>query len=157
MKINISIFSWVAFIAIIIDQLTKASIRKCMTLNASCPIFPDIFHLTYIQNLGAAFGILPGKRIFLLVIASVVAAFVVIFHKHIRKRDILTQVALGFIFGGSVGNILDRFFLGSVTDFFDMRFWPIFNFADIFINVGVFLLIIKAFQSGMEKHGADNI
>ncbi len=153
----ISYFTLFSLIALAVDQSTKMIIRLSMVQNSTIPVIPEMFHFTFIQNPGAAFGLLPGKKVLLLVIASLVSFLVVYFHRHIRRRDLLTQAALGFIFGGSLGNILDRLVLGSVTDFFDLRFWPIFNFADIFINLGVFLLILRAFQNGREKHGADNI
>jgi signal peptidase II len=93
-----------------------------------------------VRNSGAAFGVAPaGAGLFLL--ASIVVAIRLALYVFRNPSDIWSYCALGLIMGGTVGNGFDRIVNGTVTDFVDVHFWPIFNVADSAISVGVVLLV----------------
>jgi lipoprotein signal peptidase len=103
----------------------------------SVPIIQNIFHITYILNPGAAFGLLEHKTELLIFIAIVMISVLIYFYNRIPKNLKLLRFGLGLLAGGSIGNVLDRVRTGYVVDFFDFRIWPIFNVADIAIVCGV--------------------
>lgn len=110
----------------------------------SIPIVEDIFHLTYVQNEGAAFSMWQGQWLILVgfPIAVIAAGFVLMFIKRKTWRPLLlTSVA--FICGGGLGNLIDRITIGYVVDLFDFRVFPVFNIADIFICVGCGLMLLE--------------
>lgn len=129
-----------ALFVTIFDQLVKWFVVNHMELGETIPIIRNVFHLTYILNPGAAFGILPHQDWFFL--AIVVALFIAFFvmRKRITENPLYFPSAVGMLLGGALGNGLDRARLGAVVDFFDFRIWPIFNIADIFICAGVGLI-----------------
>lgn len=133
----------------ILDQATKFLVHRALLPNQSLPLVKNFLHLTYVQNKGAAFGLLSGQRILLISLGILIAALIYYFHLKLKTGDRL-QLPLGFILGGSLSNILDRISRHYVVDFIDFRFWPVFNFADIMINVGVgwliFMLVFRKEQ-----------
>ena len=131
-----------ALIIILIDQITKFLIRINFQLNETLPLIKNIFHLTYIHNFGAGFGILQQQRWILIFISLVVIGIIFYYFDRIKEKEILLQVLVGFVLGGTIGNLIDRLIYGFVIDFLDFRIWPIFNFADSFVTIGVVGLII---------------
>ena len=132
---------------LLLDQLVKYLVRASMTLGQSIPVVPGLFHLTYIENPGAAFGILSNQRILFLLMTAVIVGILFYLYLHLRNPRSLTAFSLGLVISGALGNFIDRFFRGTVTDLFDFRIWPVFNIADICICIGLallcYLLIIK--------------
>lgn len=137
-------FTLITFAVFISDQIIKRIVAGAMAPNQSIPLLNNILHLTYVQNRGAAFGIFWGKTWFLLFVGAVVIAAIIYFHERIKFNDML-QAPLALLLGGSLGNLSDRFIFHYVVDYIDFRVWPVFNLADIFINIGVFLIIITLF------------
>jgi len=137
----LTIFS-TALIIIIIDQVAKFLIKTNFQLNQTLPIISNIFHLTYIHNFGAGFGILQHQKYFLIFISIIVIGFIFYYLDRIRNNERLLQMLVGFVLGGTIGNLTDRIINGYVIDFLDFRIWPIFNFADSFVTVGVIRLIV---------------
>jgi len=131
-----------AITIIILDQLSKFLVKINFNLNESVPVMGEIFHLTYIHNFGAGFGILQNQRILLVIISIAVAAFIFYYAKKVKEEETLLQLLLGFVLGGTIGNLIDRIFLGYVTDFFDFMIWPVFNIADSFVTIGIIGLVI---------------
>jgi len=131
----------------ILDQVLKTAINFFMLPGQSIPIIKNVLHLTYVQNHGAAFGLFYGQQSFLLLVGIVALALILYLHFNLWSHD-FAQLALGFIWGGSLGNFVDRFFKHFVIDYVDFRVFPVFNLADIMINVGVALLIWKLFFKG---------
>lgn len=131
---------WIAVLVTLLDQGTKVLIRQCMALHESIPVLPGFFHITYILNKGAAFGILENQRWVFLAIAGLLFAAYFLLRKRLPASP-WVYAGLGLLLGGALGNALDRFFRGAVTDFFDFRIWPVFNVADIGICVGVAILL----------------
>lgn len=130
---------WVFMIlTFMVDQFTKYVVNSSLEYLQSVPVIKGIFHLTYVHNYGAAFGILQNRRGLFILVSAVVIVLVVYFYKQLPK-DWATQVALGLAIGGTLGNMFDRLRVGYVVDFFDFRIWPIFNIADTAIVVGMIL------------------
>ncbi|WP_303691949.1 signal peptidase II [Megamonas hypermegale] len=136
---------------ILLDQLIKYFVSTNMFLGQSIPVLPQIFHLTYIQNPGAAFGILENQRYLFILIAAVLIVAVIYFYKKIIQLSKLFQVGIALLFGGAIGNMIDRIFIGRVIDYMDFRIWPVFNLADIAIVSGcaiiAFNLLFKTERS----------
>jgi len=123
-------------LVIVIDQATKYWIQSRMAYGESWPIFTDIFHITYILNPGAAFGILENKTWFFIAVALVLLAGVAYLYPRLPE-NMIVKLGTGLLVGGAIGNLIDRVRIGYVIDFFDFRIWPIFNVADICIVCGV--------------------
>ena len=127
----------ISIILLCIDQISKLLVVNLLTKTDSITIIKNFFYLTYINNDGAAFSILVGKRIFLILIAVLVIVMLI---RYIKKNNIqnkLELVSLALIIGGSLGNLMDRVVRGYVIDFLDFKLFnynfPIFNLADTII------------------------
>ncbi len=136
-------FFGIAGIVLILDQVTKYLVGLTLLPYRSVPIIKGILHLTYIRNTGAAFGLFAGFRIPLIIVGIVVSAIVVYFHFRASPKNYFIQGPLALILGGSLGNLADRIFRSYVVDFIDFRFWPAFNIADVAVNLGIVLLIVR--------------
>ncbi len=135
------------FVFLVADQVVKLMVRTNMTEGQSIPVIENIFHITYIENPGAAFGILANQRVLFLVMTAFIVGIMLYLYFSLGNKKSLTAVSLGIVVSGAIGNFIDRFMQGTVTDFLDFRIWPIFNIADICICVGLalicYLVIIK--------------
>ncbi len=129
-------------LVIFTDQISKILIVNSMELGESIPIINRIFHITYILNPGSAFGLLRFSNKTFIIIGLIIIIFGIFFLYKVAKEHRLVYFAFIFLLGGSLGNIIDRFRVGSVIDFLDFRIWPIFNIADTALNIGILLLII---------------
>jgi len=123
-----------------IDQFTKNVIATTMHQGQSIPVLANVFHITYVGNPGAAFGMLAYRTQFFLVITVVVLAAFVFFYRRLGNSRVLMRLSLALIVGGSLGNFVDRLRVGYVIDFLDFQVWPVFNVADMAICIGVALL-----------------
>lgn len=140
-------FVFIVLGVIIIDQLSKYIVLSNMTQLQSIPIIPQVFHLTYIQNPGAAFGVLAHRTSFFIVITILMIIGISIFYFRIERQNYFLRVGLALQVGGAVGNLIDRVRLGKVVDFLDFRVWPIFNLADSAIVIGVALICWEIIKS----------
>ena len=141
-------FWLVAIVGIIVDQITKyVVVREFVDIGNTLPLWQDVFHLTYVINTGAAFSFFRGQVEILRWISLIVSVLLIIFVWFTPRLTLLEQLGYGFILSGAIGNGIDRFLFGYVVDFLDFRLinFPIFNLADVFINIGVILLIIASF------------
>ncbi len=138
-------FWLIVVIGLLADQVTKYMISTGMQISQSIPVIPNIFHLTYIMNKGAAYSILQGQRWFFIVIAAAVVVGVLIFLTKVPKKDLFLRTALALIISGAIGNMIDRIRFGGVVDFIDFRVFPIFNIADSLVVIGVCLLVLYVF------------
>lgn len=130
-------------ILIIIDQAIKWISRTKLTKFESYPVIDGFFHFTYVENRGAAFGMLQNKTWFFVLITFVVVGYMIYFTKKNKNIDKKLTFVLSIITAGAIGNLIDRIWLGFVVDMFDFRgIWQfVFNFADICVVVGGILLI----------------
>jgi signal peptidase II len=131
----------VVFVVVMLDQITKYMIVSNMTEGMSIPIIDQVFHLTFVLNPGAAFGMLEHNREFFIIMAIAVLMFVVYMRKKILEEPLTVQIGIALFVGGALGNLIDRMKTGLVVDFFDFRIWPVFNVADIAICLGVGVMI----------------
>ncbi len=138
-------------LVVVLDQLSKALIIANFAQGEYLTVVPGIFNLTLTFNRGAAFGMMAGLpdgvRELSLSLATMLALGVVIYlFRHRDYQSTLPQAALAMIFGGALGNVVDRMRMGMVTDFLDFYYaewhWPAFNLADSCITVGVALLLL---------------
>jgi signal peptidase II len=144
---------FIIFLAtVVLDQVTKYLVLDNFNLGESIPIIQNIFHLTYVQNRGAAFGILQNQLPFFIIITLAVLALLFYFYRQLPLGSSWNKIALGMALGGTIGNFIDRVRLGFVVDFFDFRVWPVFNIADsaIVISVIIFSYWILIVDQGEE-------
>lgn len=130
-----------ALVVVIMDQLSKFYIQTHMVLGMSVPVLEDVFHITYILNPGAAFGLFEHQTAFFVMIAAGMVIATLYFYPKIPKQYKLLRFGMGLMVGGALGNVIDRIKTGYVVDFFDFRIWPIFNIADAGIVCGVGCII----------------
>ena len=133
-------------ILVALDQLTKwLAIIKLKPIH-DVPIIKGIFHLTYVENRGAAFGIFQGKHLFFIITTLAIIVFVTIYYLKLPlgKESYCMRFSLTLLLAGAIGNLIDRIRLGYVVDFlyFKLIDFPVFNLADICVVVGVAILSI---------------
>lgn len=136
----------IACIFLIIDQLIKILIKTKMNLFQEITIIPNFFSIYYVENKGAAFSILQNKTIFLIVISIICIMLIDRYLSKAKDLTKLTRISFGILLGGMIGNLIDRLLYGTVTDYLAFNFFsysfPVFNFADIGITIGVLLIIV---------------
>lgn len=120
-----------------------------MLVGQSIPVINGIFHITYIHNKGAAFGMLSEKIYILILITVVILIIIVIFFLKTRKMKgvFMLHLAMAIIAGGALGNLIDRVARGYVIDYLDFRVWPVFNAADIAVVLGALFMIYYIVKS----------
>ncbi len=136
---------------VILDQFSKYIVVENMALGESIPIIEEVFHLTYILNPGAAFGMFAHNRLFFIAIAIVVIGIIIWARKEILASPWEVKAGCGLFLGGAIGNLIDRARQGLVIDFFDFRIWPVFNIADIAICIGVGLIIWNLLKTELKR------
>ncbi len=143
-------FAAIAGVIIVSDQITKAMVMSNMPLHHSIQMIAGFFDLTHIRNTGGAFGIFADsnpifRKILFLFMTSAAACLILYFHKQTPDTHRFLAVGWAAIFGGAVGNLIDRIIRGSVVDFLYFHigdfYWPAFNVADIAITTGGAILL----------------
>jgi signal peptidase II len=156
----IFLLAW-SSVLVALDQLTKLYIHTHFQLGESIAVLPPIFNFTYVRNFGAAFGFLAEshptfREIFFLSIPPIAMLIIINILRGINDSEKWQIFALSSIFGGAVGNYVDRLRFGYVIDFLDFHIkeyaWPAFNIADSAIVIGVSILL---FYMAMEKRHVD--
>lgn len=140
------IFILAVLAVFLLDQGTKWLVMRNMEIGESIPIISNVFHLTYVRNPGAAFGMLAYKTTFFIVITVLVVVAIAWYYRKIPDNRRWLKLGLILQVGGAIGNLVDRIRFGRVIDFFDFRVWPVFNIADIAIVVGVGLLFLEVIR-----------
>lgn len=143
--------SLISGFVIIFDQITKYIIKSSVQMYESIPVIKGFFNIVFVENPGGAFGLLANhsvavRKFIFLFLSSIIAIFVLWFYKKVCKEYYFLSCGIAMIFGGAVGNLIDRFrFEGKVVDFLDFYIksyhWPAFNVADSAINIGMAILI----------------
>ncbi len=134
-----------AVILAVIDQISKLAALKYLKPIESMNLIKGIMNLTFVENRGAAFGMLSGARWFFVIVTIIVTAAILIYIKKYMpktKEYGIVKIALTLILAGAWGNAIDRVIRGYVVDYFETVFikWPVFNVADIYVVVGTILL-----------------
>lgn len=136
------IYILIIIVGIVLDRLSKNYAINNFIEN---PYQGKLLNLTYLENRGAAFGILQDNRIFFILLTIViVAGLIFYFIKNYKTNPQILNIAIAFVISGAIGNFYDRLIQGYVVDFLEFAFvkFPVFNVADIFVTVGSFLIII---------------
>jgi len=149
-------YLWIVGVIVALDQVTKALVDDFMTLHESRTIVEGLVRLTYVQNRGAAFGILseaglPYQSLMFSVVSLLALLAIALYAWRMPVQSRLPQTALALVMGGAIGNLLDRARLGYVIDYVDVYWgahhWPAFNVADSAITVGVALLVLDILRN----------
>lgn len=147
---------FIIVLILIVDIFSKRLVINFMFPDMSINILSNFFSITYAKNMGVAFSFLDGHVNFIIV-ASLIIIFILIKYVKDNVNNKLEEFGYSFIIGGALGNLLDRIFYGYVVDFLDFNIfgydYPIFNFADTFIVVGVFILIVCSIRENGDKDG----
>lgn len=145
---------------IILDQITKIYVDGAMHLYQSIEVLENFFHITYVRNKGAAFGILSGAneslRVpFFLVVSTIAIAVIIYMIYSYKEESKIFPLSLTLILGGAIGNVIDRIRIGEVIDFVDVHWyehhWPAFNVADSAIFIGVCVMIFHMILEPAKK------
>ena len=131
-----------------IDHYTKFLVTNLIDLNSSIKVIDGFFSLTYVQNYGAGFSIMQNETLFFYILTPI--CLVIFVYLLLKAKDKLNKIALLLMISGTIGNFVDRIVNIYVVDFLDFNIFgwdfPIFNFADICLTIGVFLYIIVIFK-----------
>lgn len=150
-----NIFFWiVAIVGLILDQITKYIVVKNFAeVGETLPLWLGVFHFTYVINTGAAFSVFTNGVSWLRWLSLIVSLGLIALAWFGAKMKITEQLGYGFILAGALGNGIDRFLFGYVVDFIDFRLirFPVFNLADVFINIGIIFLFISTFRFSQGK------
>lgn len=146
-------FLMASLFMVLLDFVTKYIVTVSMDLHQTIPLLNNIFHLTYVRNTGAAFSMLSGQRLFLILLPFLIIAAIIVYVIIKKPRNKLLLLSLSMIGAGGIGNLIDRIRFGYVIDFFDFRLinFPVFNVADIFVTVGAAIFIILLIFSKEEN------
>jgi signal peptidase II len=144
-------------VIVVLDQATKQWVRYAFDLHESREVIQGFFSLTYVQNTGAAWGMLRGQNTSLTLLSVVMLILMVVFRRSFLNDTWSHRLALGLMLGGILGNLLDRLRLRFVTDFLDF-YWqgwhcPALNVADAAICTGVGIYLITSFRSVPQEQG----
>ncbi len=140
LKTNKIYFIILSFLIILLDQLTKYLVNSYYQQIPNKNFF--LFTIDYVKNYGAAFDLLSGNRIFLSITSIAISIILLFFIVNKNNAKYIDLLSYSFILGGSLGNGIDRITKGYVLDFININFinFPVFNVADISINIGVLLI-----------------
>ena len=150
----------ISMLVVALDQFTKFLVLQTLQLNESTPLYPGFLFLTYIQNPGIAFGFMSGMESFVripfFVAITLAAGFIIYAYQRLMPPErVFTRVALGLVWGGALGNFVDRILYGRVIDFIDMRYheyqWYTFNLADSCISIGLLFLLFEFIWGAWRK------
>ena len=150
------IYSVIILVGIFLDQLTKLLTANLMDLYESIPIIKDVIHITYVQNTGAAFGMMKDSRWLFMIVSTVMIIGLSLYLYLGHADNMLYAVALSMVISGGIGNMIDRTFLGFVVDFIDFYAFPnawvwVFNIADSFVCVGAGLMMLYVLLDGVKE------
>lgn len=136
----------VIILLIIIDQIIKLLIVGTIGVSGeSITIIPNFIALTFVQNLGAAFGLFSARLWLICLDLLIIFAILKFIRSEKYEKDELTNWGVSLILAGGIGNLIDRVCRGSVVDYIDITKlfnWPVFNLADIYIVIGVILVFV---------------
>ncbi len=146
------LFLGLAALVVVLDQLTKRvaedRLERTGVRSVPWPVAGDFFRFTYVENRGAAFGLLQDQTAFFVLVGVVVIGVIAASYRYLPRSGFRLHLALGLQLGGAIGNLIDRIRQGYVVDFVDFGYhsnwWPVFNVADSAIVIGVALLALNA-------------
>ena len=141
-------------IFLVLDIVSKIIVNNNMELYDSLTIIPNFFAITKVYNTGVSFSMLSGQQLFIILLSIIIFIVLIIYQKRF-KNSLRIAITFGLIYGGIIGNLINRIFLGYVIDFLDFKIinydYPVFNLADTFIVIGVLLLILAIYKKEDEN------
>jgi signal peptidase II len=142
MAARLALFAVISVVVVLADQWTKELARDMLLRSGarSIPVLGEYVRFTYVENRGAAFGLLQNQTAFFILVGVVVITVIILSFRYMHNPSVLLISCLGLQMGGAVGNLIDRIRTGYVVDFIDLTFWPVFNLADSAIVCGVLVL-----------------
>lgn len=149
----------IIFSSIIVDQVTKYLVSMNFTLEKEYELIKDFYYITYYKNTGIAFGMFQNIGL-LIIIISITLLLLLIYELWMNYKDRVAALALSFLIGGLIGNLIDRIFLGYVRDFIDFNpfglNFPIFNISDACIVIGACILVVNILSIGVKDGKVKN-
>ncbi len=143
--IKFSVMMAIIVAILVVDLVTKYVFDAKLAGGESVTVIPYLFNFRIVHNYGAAWGMLAGKQVFLIVLTFIFLGIFIFYYIKEKNKSWLLNVTFGFLFAGCLGNLYDRLIFGYVRDMIEFDFWksfPIFNFADVALSVGVVLLVV---------------
>ena len=144
-------FLLIFVLSLLADQFSKLCIQSFLNPGESVSIIPGFFRLTYVVNRGIFFGLLRINFSLVIFIHLLIVLFLFLLWRKLFFVNRRTSWGVGFSVGGLSGNLLDRIWKVGVIDFFDFGFWPVFNTADVFITVGVGIILWEILKFSPKK------
>jgi len=163
---SLPLFFSVAIVLGVADQILKWIVTSNFRLGESLVVFPGFFNITYLRNRGGAFSLLAELppvwgRLFFIVAVTAAMLFVFYLYRYHPPSNRWGRLGLLLIFGGGLGNLVDRVLTGEVIDFillyYGDYYWPAFNLADSCVSVGVALLAVDIFRDSGEEPGGEEV
>jgi signal peptidase II len=156
------IFLGLAALVVLLDlgtkRLAEERLEKTGVRSVPLPIVGDYLRFTYVENRGAAFGLLQDQTTFFVFVGVLVIGVIAASYRYLPRSGFRLHLALGLQLGGAIGNLIDRIRQGYVVDFVDFGYhsnwWPVFNVADSAIVVGVALLALNALSTPANEESA---
>jgi signal peptidase II len=139
---------FLAFLVIAADYASKCYVQAAMAEGMSIPVIEGVFHITYVLNPGAAFGLLPNQRALFIAAVFALLASLFFLRKQIKTQPFCLKLGVSLLAGGALGNLADRIRSGEVVDFLDFRVWPVFNIADAAICIGAGCVLWSMMKNG---------
>ena len=148
--LSISLAVGIFVVMLVLDLLSKHFVFQALpSVSDSMEVISGFFNFVHVENTGAAWGMLAGRPIFLIIVSIVILAvylwfYIIRMKKHKGNTSIVLSISVGFIVGGCIGNLVDRIAFGYVRDFINLQFmvFPVFNVADISLTVGIILMLV---------------
>jgi len=133
-------------VVIVLDLLSKFFIDHTMQMGQSISVIDKFFYITYIHNAGAAWGMLAGQQALFIGVSAVAAVVMILYFRDTEDDQVLSRTGIALVYGGIIGNLVDRLLFGYVRDFLDFFIfgydYPVFNIADVGVVLGIFCIII---------------
>lgn len=146
---------WLTLVVILLDMVSKYIVSRLLIVNESVMIIKNFFNITYVRNTGAAFSIFSGNTFFVMVISFMIIIGIILYISKNKPSNKIEKISYSLILGGAIGNFIDRIIYGYVRDFIEIDIfgwdYPIFNLADVFVVVGVILLVIATWRGRNDR------
>ena len=141
---------WLITIILMLDAFSKIIIMSNYMLEKEYPVIKNFFYISYVKNTGAAWSLFNNKKWLIIMVSAVVIMWIILYILKNKPATKIEKIAYSFILGGALGNFIGRVIYGYVVDFISIKIfgynYPVFNFADVFIVLGVFMLIIYTWR-----------
>ncbi len=146
---------WLTLVVILLDMVSKYIVSKLLIVNESVMIIKNFFNITYVRNTVSAFSIFSGNTFLVMVISFMIIMGIILYIRKNKPSNKIEKISYSLILGGAIGNFIDRIIYGYVRDFIEIDIfgwdYPIFNLADVFVVVGVILLVIATWRGRNDR------